>query len=355
MSDLGAHQYSAVIGDLAPGEAGVFQHSLPTIIAQLDRLGILAPGTTLDNIQGLQLSSSNLTYSVTTVTTGIADVQITGGSLTAGDQPSALPIGPTLRSLITSTPAPHSRTVTSFPPDALLATLQVGGKWYVSLNYTLEEVTRKRDQGTFTDPAAGVQPSGDATADLAVEDVLRSVAAGDISHVLSLAPPDEIPAVRSALSGRIGSISSRLAVLRQLNLNLQRVTFADRSEADGTLVVIKSIDLTGTYHGQAFAFTNGCFTYGGVSICRSGLGQLITSRVNASAGNLVSLALNMRPDLGFMAVKEAGKWYVSPGRTLLDAIAAVLTATSTDQLNSAIQDVRQLHLHRSLPFSTGNL
>jgi hypothetical protein len=273
----------------------------------------------------------------------VAFVHFTGGTVTTSVQPNQLPIGSTLASVLPHLPPAKTKTSPLAGPDHGLATVQVGGHWYVSLGYSVAESARRAGHMAAPDPAAAVAPAGDDSPDAAVNDLLRSALTEDVSHLLALSAPDELAAARAYAPLFMPKAQAAASRFKAFEASVDRITYSDVSQADGTLVVIKSIKLSGQVKGTRFTYQNGCLTVEGITVCRANLGQLLASQhVPAAATHLVTLIAGLRPRLGVVVVKENGKWFVSPTRTLIDDATAFLADVSPFQLSQAISDVQQL-------------
>jgi hypothetical protein len=191
-----------------------------------------------------------------------------------------------------------------------------------------------------------VQPAGDGSPNEAVTDFLRSALTLDLSRLLALTPPDELPAVRAYASLFLPKAQAATSRLSSFSASLGPVTYADQSRSDGTLVVVKTISVSGRVAGTSFTYRNGCAGAQGIQVCRDNLGQLMTAgHAPQAASDLVDLFARMRPQIGFVTVKEDGKWFVSPTRTLLDDATAILAAVTPAQLDRFVSDVKALRHH----------
>lgn len=101
--------------------------------------------------------------------------------------------------------------------------------------------------------------------------------------------------------------------------------------------------MSGRFKGTRFSYKNGCATVSGFTVCRDHLGEVLTAgHAPTAAVQLATLIAGLRPRIGFVTVKENGKWYVSPTRTLIDDTTAILASLSPAQLREGISDVMEL-------------
>jgi hypothetical protein len=349
-------RYDQALLDLAPGEYDALNQPVTTMLSQLVRLGVIDPTTSLSHFPGFTFVFSNPTYSVTSIGSGVDFVQFTGGTVTATATPSQLPIGPKLQPVLSQLVAkahPASKTSQLAGPNAGLATIQQDGRWYVSLGYSIAEAARRSDNLPPPSASGAISPSGDSSADAAVRDFLNSAASLNLSRMIALTPPDEEPALGAYASLFLPKAEARLGKVQNVTVKINSVSFSDEALPDGTLVHLKGLVITGSIRGTKFTYTNGCITIDTVAtvqFCKTNLQQLLSSQhAPAAVTNLVNIVANLKPNYGITAVKEGGKWYVSPVRTVLDNFDALLAAFTPQQVDQIVNDIEQLepqlHVH----------
>lgn len=356
LSAISLGQYGQALLDLAPGEYDALNQPLTTTLSELVRLGVIDPTTSLSHFPGLSFAFANPTYSVTSIGGGVDFVQFTGGTVTASATPSQLPIGPKLQpvlSPVVSKSHPVTKTSQLAGPNAGLATIEQDGRWYVSLGYSIAESARRTDNLALPSSSGAVRPSGDSSADAAVQDFLNSAASLNLSKMISLTPPDEEPALGAYASLFLPKAENRVAQVHDVSIKIDSVSFRDESEPDGTLVHLNGLDISGSIRGTNFTYAKGCITVdtlATVQFCKENLQKLLSSaHAPAAVTDLVGIVANLKPNYGITAVQEDGKWYVSPVRTVLDNLNALLGALTPQQVDQIVGDAEQLepqiHVH----------
>jgi len=352
LTALDQGQYGQAIDDLAPGESSALHEPLNQMVAQLLRLGVVAPGTSLSHIPGISFDFANPTYAVTNILPGVDFVTFTGGTETDTATPAQLPIGATIRSLLAPIVAkakPVSKTShLAKGSNAGLATIEVGGRWYVSLGYSVAEAVRRGKGLALPNPATAPAPAGDSSPNAAVRDLLESAASLNLTRLLALAPPDELAAVRTYSSLFLPKASAAISKLQGFSMRITGFSFTDVHQADGVLVKVSNLKVSGSVRGTQFTYANGCISVdstAGVTVefCKKDLSKLLADmHLPAAANQLVNLIEGLHPQVGLVTVSEGGKWYVSPTRTILDYADGFLASISSQQLQEAIRDIRQL-------------
>ena len=355
LSSISLGRYDQVLLDIAPGESNALEYPTTQLLAQLVRLGVVTPATTLSHVPGVSVVFSNPTYHVSSIGDGVDFVQFTGGTVTDTATPSQLPVGPKLQSILSPVianahPVPNTSPLAG-SPTAGLATVQQKGRWYVSLNYSFAEATRRGDNLPPPTAALRIASAGDSSADAAVKDLLDSAAQLDLTHVIALTPPDEEPALRDYASLFLPKATESIAQLQGVSFKVDTLSLHDETKPDGTLVHLDQLKVSGSIKGTDFTYDNGCVTVATlatIQFCKSNLDNLLAAaHAPEAAMSLVDVFLSLKTDAGIMTVKEDGRWYVSPARTYLDYENAILAAITPQQVDEIISDIQQLALSAS--------
>ena len=165
---LSAADHADLLGVLdatAPGERQVIEPGLTGLAHQLERLRVLSSGTNLAEISGLGLHFSGVTTRTQTLSSDLAAVTITSGRVTESVDPSKLPVGSFVNSLAGSALQGGERSQTTTVESGAstpIVTEKVGGRWYVSLGYTIVVDALRAKGGSGVPPSAtsAIRPSG---------------------------------------------------------------------------------------------------------------------------------------------------------------------------------------------------
>ncbi len=375
---------------LAPGERDVMLDSLVPLVNELSRLEILEKDFTLEKVTGYTAKLSDYKATATLLRPDLAAVTVTGGNLNATFNPKDLPFGDFLRDQfgkqIDEAEASTSSSSLSFGSDASPIVVQkVGNRWYLSANYSIAEAARTDSKTPFAVPAkgAGVPARGAKTPEGAVSEMLQAGAELDLRRVVELLPPDEFAALHDyagqfipdaerevadfrrkySLKLRPKLRSTKLADDRSLvqisdlpfeftsTINAQRinVSYADRS---GTALFTSSDgeDLRAVYKGNCLDVVLGGEKKRGCG--RKGVAKLFTdltgtpidlSSLPATTGGINGpCAAKRRAVVGFTVIKRDGLWYVSPTRTMFDAMTATMKTLDRADLDCLVKETKKV-------------
>lgn len=328
---VAAEDVLGVLDALAPGERDSLRSGVVDLADELRRLEVLSPDASLSNLQGVEYSIRDLALSTTPMGANRAVVTLSGGSFSGRVEPGRLPLGDFVRdvagpSLSASAPASESGPLLGPGEPALnLVTLRDGGRWYFSLWYTIAEAARLDAGLPAPDAAQRVVADGASSPEEAVEALFDAGARLDVRRILELLPPDEaavlheyaplfLPAAEAAATEARKSVQLTFAPLR----------LDSRKVGRGMLVQVREFGFRGAFPGGfGVDFRDGCVTFGAQGeqerACQR---DLDSAELPAELRRLYEFG-SAEFDIGFLTVKRDGEWYVSPTRSLLDALVAL--------------------------------
>jgi hypothetical protein len=209
-----------VAAQLAPSEAAMTADLTGDVLTQLKRLEIVDASATADQLYALTITSSGLTLSPTPIQINdhVQVVQVTGGTLTVDGASATAALTPKIRAAVPdwSEVTPEHATFdiatqTAETGNALrIATVQVDGRWYPSVAYTIADnvayTTAGADYAARLAPIAAV---GSSTPQQAMDQLLQAFIAGDAEHIVSLLDPGTMGAVQDYASLALAGSGSR--------------------------------------------------------------------------------------------------------------------------------------------------
>ena len=320
-------------------------------------------------LAGVDLSVDHLQLSTQSLADGFAKVTITSGEISATTHEAAMSkllqdAQHDSNSSDTNASADLAKLASGSDLPTFVVTVRHDGGWYVSPAYTALEYAREAAGG----PAAGYgsAKAADLGADSpehAVSDALHAWQAGDWDRLMALAPPDELPVydfrawiekeavdthpdftidklntsatvngdtaiVKLDASGTTGSGSDEGrwqvggtcpsdGLLGRVSVSggsseLKVATPTERTSTDTGDTVVQSGMNGGGYYSRD----------GASQLCLSGdLGDAIPFGLLAYGSD--SAATDSGP-VSVEAVRESGRWFVSPVTTVLDAVDATI-------------------------------
>jgi hypothetical protein len=338
-----------MLEQLEPGERDALRAPLVDLVDELNRLGILDDAS-LSELSGYDLEVRDLELAASEVREGVQAVRITGGSSEYAFDPSELPLGPFTLDLTGDPPeetTTGSSDLRSEGPDDEVVVVRRGDRWYVSLGYTIAEAARRQSGLTWEDLGPGVEPEGADSPEDAVRELLSAATELDPRRAVSLLPPGEMGALQDYAGLYLDIVEAGARMARGAS-SIEMPTLELDADTDGStaLVTIREIELTGSFEGGSFTYRDGCLEVAApgeddVRLCGDDPESLLDEYSGMTGEDLdipempAFSFLDKTPDVGFVTTRVEGKWYVSPTRTLLDSVVAVLRVVEPSDLDKA--------------------
>ena len=333
-----------VLDHLDPAERDALAGSVNGIAAELKRLGVLSSSADLNHVPGVAASFSGLTLSTESLHDGLSDVHITGGQVQTSVDPATLPVGPFLKSVLGASlsNAKASTHSTKLNIGVPIATVRHDGSWYVSVGYTAAEAFRQRAHLAL--PTSSVPGVGADSPTHAVESFLQAVAGLDAKRLVELTPPDEMAALHEYASLFLDKAAKAASDPGAPKITITDLGLSSAPHAGGELVRITHVAVHVISGGTTFDYSTAthCLNVTGPATIPFPLcgGATAATPATAAPGTPATpnpfdslRGLKIHADVGFVVVQNGGKWYVSPTRTVLDDVLAVLHALPTDVLD----------------------
>lgn len=321
-----------VLETLLPSERDQLRGSLQDITRQLGRLGILTSDLDLGAIPGIELDFSGLKFATTELAPDVNSVTVEAGTSTYRVDPAKSPLGGFVRTLL---PDEATRVVEGTDDlaneDILFTTIKEDGKWYVSLWYSVAEAARRDSGAPVPRFGDGIAARGESTPEAAVEQFIRAAVLLDVRRLIELTPPDEARALHDYAPLFIGPAEAGAKEARKhYSVEVSKLDLTGRLNGDRALVKIGEVHFAADLPelGISVSYDGECATVRGdffgtdepIRQCSAGL---------APVAGLPNIAA---PDMGFVAVREGGEWFVSPSATVLDGLVAVLKVLKPSDL-----------------------
>jgi len=355
---LDAASHEDILGaldTLPPGERDTIKQPLVDVVNELKRLDILSADAKLDAVKGAQVEFSDVKMSKTNVGDGktVVTVAVTGGEVKLGFDPSKLPVGDFLlkNALNGQRPSGDSGTTShtlSDDDNIKIATVNVGGSWYVSLWYTVAELARAEANLPAPEFGHGIANNGADSPEGAVQELAKAAAALDVRRVIELTPPDEARVLHDYGPLFVTKAEDAVKKLKSENnftINEPKLELTSSGSGSRRTVSVTSAELSGTVKGDDFraSISGDCFD---IKIPNQDEQKSCTSDSKDQLDSMGLGSLNFLADSGVKSgvevVQVDGKWYVSPTYTLTNPIVSILKALDQDQLSKLIQGVSDL-------------
>ena len=332
---LSNEDFIGVLESLRPSERAVLTGRIKAMSQELGRLKILSSDLNLSDVRGLDLSFTGLTYRTASLSDQISAVVVTAGRLNYRIDPAASPLGEFVRDLMKgASTRPVTGTEEIGTDQPVFVAVQDAGKWHVSLGYSIAEQARR---GAGLQPPAfgsGVPARGAASPEAAVDQFLRAAVRLDVRRIIELMPPGEAGALHDYaplfLSGLEASAKDARSHFRFTLRSLDLSSSTSGSEALVKIdrmvfaLSVPAIGLSAEYDGKCLK-VEGAENFLGSNpgpICGNGLSGL------SGVPNLPT------PEIGIVATREGGQWYVSPLGTWFDAMVGIFKALKPSDLET---------------------
>ena len=349
---IGALNNSDVIGMLDavdPGERNALQPGLEGIFGQLKRLGVLSSTADLKAVTGVNVSLHGLATSTDQLSADVAAVTVSGGTNTEAIDPSNLPLGSYFKRLADK--ALSGRSVSTSGPNrgnTALGTVRVGGRWYVSLGYTVAIDALRAAGRNPAPPATGqLKAAGASSAQGAVRALFTDASQLNLSALVADLDPAEMAAADAYSPDWLPNAQRALDKARgTFSIKFGNFSFTSQKANGGTLVKVgHGLTLSVKGQGMQLEYANGCYTYtvNGTTRhqCAQG-GDRFLAQMKAllppPVRPIFARLTTMKPDVGFVTVDQGGKWYVSPTRTYLEAVSAFLSELQPGDVQTIINN-----------------
>jgi hypothetical protein len=214
--------------------------------------------------------------------------------------------------------------------DAFIVTVERGGKWYVSIGYTIAEYLRDQNE-------EWERPDFDATDDLrgaespeaAVEEAIRELIAGDVEGAIDLLDPTTLAPVHDYLDAGLTN-EARLDArkeIREQRVQLENISFGAVTEVDNNLyrVVVSDLRMDYLQDGEdvRWSFDGDCLSIEGGPEATDGPECLSEARNNASDPSSLAWASIAPSDIFVMVRKHNGGYFLDPVETAVQYMVEV--------------------------------
>ena len=239
---------------LLPGERDLLRQPMIDLVAELSRLEVLAPGTDLSEIEGFDVVLENEAVVVeSTNVPDIANLTMTADAQVTVDG-AVFPVGDLVTDNMDPADVEDMRSTsetTDEPFDLEMTAVQLDGRWYFSLFYTVAE-TARRDLADTGVPIEGIGAVGSETPEAAVDQLLDSVEALDLRLMMQTLNPGEAGALQRYAPLFLADADEALAEV-PLEWTVSTRDFRVEGDGDRRTVFIDAIGIDGTIDGEAFS------------------------------------------------------------------------------------------------------
>jgi hypothetical protein len=345
-----------ILDVLLPGERELFRQPAIDFVSELSRLEVLSPAADLAKIEGVDLSVTG--GSVEVRETNVADITNLelSGEINAAVDGERLPIGDLILDNVNDADANLSELDESESTELEmpLTAVEVGGRWYLSVFHTAAEVARA-DLDPIPDiPETGIEPSGGAQPEDALDELLDGIEQLDLSAIIAALNPGEAAALQRYAPLFIDDAQSSLDEA-PIELDITEAEYTVIGDGSRRHASIDLLVVEGSAEGTAFEveYSDGCFNVvaEGEELNSCELDDQLTGQEfeelddmlsEGPVRDLIDVLTEAFADYeqpGVTLVRTDGSWYVSPIGTLFDQLLAVARALDRSELDALIEAV----------------
>jgi hypothetical protein len=337
---------------LAPGERNLLIDTGVPMVNELTRLDVFAKGTDLRKVDGASLKFSDQTYTETIIRDDIATVTMKGGNLAIAADVSKL-FGGVITQFAEET-LPGKTNETQKFDSANLATIKRGGRWYVSLSYSIAEAARKDLGKPMPEKSASIAAIGADSPEAAVSQMMNKLGGLDAKGAIALMDPDEMGALQDYSPLFIQDLEKAATEgKQQFSLTFPDLGLKATKNGSSTTVAITkwSADLTipsTEGKGTRVQLDGDCVTAEVEDEKSKRCGKELPKLVNDLIGDKEA---PVDPEIqkawdqsygkwvttpgeqgGISVVERNGKWFVAPVRTMMDSVVTSLKKVKPEDL-----------------------
>lgn len=349
-----------VLEQLEPGERDALREPLTELVDELDRLEILE-GADLGDLSGIEVEFEELTLASEEVGDGVAAVTITGGRGRYRFDAGELPLGSFVLDLlgegVDDAESSGEEELASRDDDDIIATVRRGGRWYVSIGYTVAEAARRDAGVAFGDMGTGVSAEGAESPEDAVRELVDAARTLDLRRMIELLPPGELGAVQAYAGLFLPEAEAAASEARgELEIDVPTLELDSETSGDRATVFVREAEFTASAGDDGgMSYADGCLDLAlpGAErqrFCEGDdpadlLGGSMFGMFDGIFEGIEPPELSFQdeqPPFGIATVRVDGRWYVSPTRTALDALvetARLFERRDLDEIRRYVEEV----------------
>ena len=322
---------------LHPGERDALRQPMTDLVDELNRLDVLR-GADLGDLSGIEVTIDDLELASERLGPDVAAVTVVGGRGSYRFAPAELPLGGFLRDLIgdglDESASAGEDVLATDDEDDVIATVKSGGRWYVSIGYSVAEAAR-RDAGVpFDQLGDGVTPRGADSPEDAVRELVAAAQEVDVRRMVELLPPGELSALHDYAALFLDDAVAAADDARgTFDLDVSELELDSDTSGDRARVFIRDVAFSARVGGGSITYEDGCTTTAmpGAEVfelCAGDDPEEVLGGMWSGGGMFGDLFGDIeppelsfadeQPPYGIATVRVDGTWYVSPTRTILD-------------------------------------
>lgn len=340
-----------ILDVLLPGERELFRQPAIDFVSELSRLEVLSPAADLAKIEGVDFSVTGGSVQVReTNAADITNLELSG-EINADVDGEALPIGDLILDNAEGIELSDLDESESTELEMPLTAVEVDGRWYLSVFHTAAEAARSSLDPIPDIPETGIEPSGGAQPEDALDELLDGIEQLDLSAIIAALNPGEAAALQRYAPLFIDDAQSALDEA-PIELDFTQAEYTVIGEGSRRHASIDLLVAEGSVDGSSFEveYSDGCVNVVAegeeINSCEldeqlSGqefeeLDDMLSEGPVRDLIDVITEAFADYEQPGVTLVRTDGSWYVSPIGTYFDQLLALARALDRSELDDLI-------------------
>jgi len=302
----------------------------------------------LASVQGVDLEFTDLTYSPEPLGAGVTRVQVDGSVTTSGDV-TELDLGSLVldnipaRELELMQEEATTASTEVFDEVAVVA-VERGGRWYVSLWYSVAEAARRSANAPLPQFGAGPTPVGGETPEESVSNLANAAAQLDLGGVIAQLDPEETAALYDYSTLFLDNADAAAAELwaddPDFSISIDRLDL--RSEVDGDDAVVWvdgiAVSVSGLDGNVVIDTASDCLVFTADEWNPDGQCEIDQDDLEDANEWGLDLGLDGLPAPSVRAHRVGDRWYLAPTASVLQPMLEMMRVVDADQLQRWVDD-----------------
>ncbi|HUW02970.1 MAG TPA: hypothetical protein VMW08_11500 [Acidimicrobiales bacterium] len=360
-----------VLGSLDPAERDAVREPMQQMVRELERLEVLDESFDLTSVSGFDFEFEGLEFEVESVRSDLARVHVTAGAASVAVDGDEVAVGSFVDDVLDEFGGDMSELTTSDRSEldgdsgGFLVARNTADGWRISLGYTAAEAARDALGGSVPAAGDGIVAHGADSPEAAVDGMLRSAAAADLEDVIARFSSEMRPLREYSSLYAEGMAAAEAEASDAVQIDVRNIDLESTESGSTALVQVRGFDLSVEADGSRFdVLVDGdCITLSGDladldledtpfesgEVCMSEFRELSREGFDDFRRELEAEGIEIpefgpfnEVQVGIVAVREDGEWFVSPVRTSMDLGVKALQALNREHLDAGVDFVEAL-------------
>lgn len=355
-----------VLGALDPAERDAIKDPVKQMADELKRLEVFDDSFDLGAVKGFDFEFENVELEVEEIREDLAQVNVVAGTAKVEVDGEAIPFGDFTKNAVEEfdgdldeLSVDESDEIDAEDSDGFVVAHKTSEGWRVSLGYSIAESAREFEGGSVPAVGDGITPVGSESPVEAVEQSIRSAAELDFEDVIARMSSEMRPLQEYADLYSDSLKEAEQAGTGEVQFTINSIDLSAEESGKVALVKIDGFDVSIDDGYAAFdvVVADGCATIDGDieelglegspfesgKVCTDDFDDLASGGFGDLEDGFSELGFDIpgfppfnSVDVGMIAVREDGGWFVSPVRSGLDLSLKGLQSLNREHLDGML-------------------